>query len=76
MDTSLLGRVFLSLIHIYWYDFWTGEAFEGGREQMQTNILDILPLYVKAGSILPLAEDVYKRQGVIHIFENYCKYSK
>ena len=40
----------------YWYDFWTGEAFEGGREQMQTNILDILPLYVKAGSILPLAE--------------------
>ena len=40
----------------YWYDFWTGEAFEGGREQMQTSILDILPLYVKAGSILPLAE--------------------
>ena len=40
----------------YWYDFWTGEAFEGGREQMQTNILDILPLYVKAVSILPLAE--------------------
>ena len=36
--------------------FIDGEAFEGGREQMQTNILDILPLYVKAGSILPLAE--------------------
>ena len=32
------------------------KPFEGGREQMQTNILDILPLYVKAGSILPLAE--------------------
>ena len=40
----------------YWYDFWTGKAFEGGREQMQANTLDILPLYVKAGSILPLAE--------------------
>ena len=21
----------------YWYDFWTGKAFEGGREQMQAN---------------------------------------
>lgn len=40
----------------YWYDFWTGEAFDGGKEQSQLNKLDILPLYVKGGSILPLGE--------------------
>lgn len=40
----------------YWYDYWTGKAFEGGTEQVQPSLLDVLPLYVKAGSILPLAE--------------------
>ena len=40
----------------YWYDYWTGVAFDGGTEQMRENILDVLPLYVKAGTILPLAE--------------------
>ena len=40
----------------YWYDFWTGQAFGGGKECVQANVLDVLPLYVKAGSILPLAE--------------------
>ena len=40
----------------YWYDFWTGEAFNGGKEYVQANIPDVLPLYIKAGSILPLAE--------------------
>ena len=40
----------------YWYDFWTGQAFGGRKECVQANVLDVLPLYVKAGSILPLAE--------------------
>lgn len=40
----------------FWYDFHTGEAHKGGTEQVQANQLNILPLYVKAGSILPLAE--------------------
>ena len=40
----------------YWYDFWTGEAFNGGKEYVQANIPDVLPLYIRAGSILPLAE--------------------
>lgn len=39
-----------------WYDFWTGKAFEGGQEQAQPNQLEVLPLYVKAGSVIPLAE--------------------
>lgn len=40
----------------YWYDFHTGEAYEGGTEQVQANQLNVLPLYIKAGSILPLAK--------------------
>lgn len=40
----------------FWYDFHTGEACKGGTEQVQANQLNILPMYVKAGSILPLAK--------------------
>lgn len=40
----------------YWYDFWTGMVFPGGTFHNQLNVLDVLPIYVKAGSILPLAE--------------------
>ena len=37
-----------------WYDFWTGEPIQGGREISRDVSLDIMPLYVPAGSILPL----------------------
>jgi alpha-glucosidase/alpha-D-xyloside xylohydrolase len=37
-----------------WYDFWTGEQIEGGREISRKVDLETLPLYVRAGSILPL----------------------
>ncbi len=37
-----------------WYDFWTGESFEGGREISRTVDLATIPLYVRAGTILPL----------------------
>jgi alpha-glucosidase (family GH31 glycosyl hydrolase) len=37
-----------------WYDFWTGERIEGGREITRTVGLETMPLYVRAGSILPL----------------------
>ncbi|HUA16834.1 MAG TPA: TIM-barrel domain-containing protein [Verrucomicrobiae bacterium] len=37
-----------------WYDFWTGERLEGGREIERAVELETLPLYVRAGSILPL----------------------
>lgn len=36
-----------------WYDFWTGEHFEGGRGIDRLVDLETLPLYVRAGSILP-----------------------
>ncbi len=37
-----------------WYDFWTGEYLEGGREISRKVDLDTIPLYLRAGSILPL----------------------
>jgi alpha-glucosidase (family GH31 glycosyl hydrolase) len=37
-----------------WYDFWTGERLAGGREINRAVDLETLPLYVSAGSILPL----------------------
>jgi alpha-glucosidase (family GH31 glycosyl hydrolase) len=37
-----------------WYDFWTSELIEGGREVNREVTLDTMPLYVRAGSILPL----------------------
>ena len=38
-----------------WYDFFTGERIEGGRKLIREFPLDRMPLYVKEGTILPLA---------------------
>jgi alpha-glucosidase/alpha-D-xyloside xylohydrolase len=37
-----------------WYDFWTSEKLEGGREFVRAVDLETMPLYVRAGTILPL----------------------
>ncbi|MCW3849531.1 DUF5110 domain-containing protein [Sphingomonas sp. LB-2] len=37
-----------------WYDFWTNERFHGGRRVSRRTPLDILPLYIRAGSIVPM----------------------
>lgn len=37
-----------------WYDYWTGELLEGGQTISADGTLAHCPLYVKAGSILPL----------------------
>jgi alpha-glucosidase/alpha-D-xyloside xylohydrolase len=38
----------------FWYDFWTNENIEGGREVQRSVDLATIPLYVRAGSILPM----------------------
>jgi len=43
---------------IDWIDFWTGEKLEGGQTVSRETPIDIIPLYVKAGSILPIGPDV------------------
>jgi alpha-glucosidase/alpha-D-xyloside xylohydrolase len=37
-----------------WYDFWTGERIAGGREINRPVDLETIPLFVAAGTILPL----------------------
>jgi alpha-D-xyloside xylohydrolase len=41
-----------------WYNFWTNERVHGGQTITVDAPIDILPLFVRAGSILPLGEAV------------------
>jgi alpha-D-xyloside xylohydrolase len=38
-----------------WYDFWTGARHEGGQRIEVSPALDEIPLFVKSGTLLPLA---------------------
>jgi alpha-D-xyloside xylohydrolase len=40
-----------------WFDFWTGKTAEGGVNVQAAAPLERIPLYVRAGSILPLGPD-------------------
>jgi len=37
-----------------WYNFWTGELLNGGQTIDAPAPIDIIPLYVKAGSVIPM----------------------
>lgn len=41
-----------------WYDYYTGETFEGGQTWFAETTRDKLPLFVKAGSVIP-----YRTEG-------------
>jgi alpha-D-xyloside xylohydrolase len=41
-----------------WYDFWTGEKYTGGQTVKKETPIDIIPLFVKAGSIIPFGPEV------------------
>jgi alpha-D-xyloside xylohydrolase len=41
-----------------WFDFWTGEKFQGGQDIDKAVPVNIIPLYIKAGTILPLGPKV------------------
>ncbi|HVO72936.1 MAG TPA: TIM-barrel domain-containing protein [Ignavibacteriaceae bacterium] len=41
-----------------WYDFWTGEKYNGGQIINKASPIDIIPLFVKAGSIVPIGPEV------------------
>ena len=41
-----------------WYDFWTGELQQGGRDFEAAAPLSRLPLYVRAGSIIPMGPEL------------------
>ncbi|OXA75059.1 hypothetical protein B0A65_22745 [Flavobacterium frigidimaris] len=41
-----------------WVNFWTGETLQGGQTIMTPAPLDQLPLFIKAGSIVPFGPDL------------------
>ncbi|MCW8848881.1 MAG: DUF5110 domain-containing protein, partial [Melioribacteraceae bacterium] len=41
-----------------WIDFWSGEKFTGGQTVTKETPIDIIPLYVKSGSIIPIGPEV------------------
>lgn len=40
-----------------WFDFWNGQVHDGPAKPQVTADLDHVPLYVRAGAVLPMAED-------------------
>ncbi|MGA8036825.1 MAG: TIM-barrel domain-containing protein [Candidatus Acidiferrales bacterium] len=41
-----------------WYDFWTGKSLPGGQEIEAGAPLDRMPLFVRAGSIVPMGPQI------------------
>ena len=41
-----------------WYDFWTKQFYEGGQIITIAAPINIIPLFVKAGSILPMTQSM------------------
>ena len=41
-----------------WYDFWTGKRFKGGQNVTIETTLDRVPMFVRAGSIIPLGPEM------------------
>ena len=47
-----------------WYNYWTNERVRGGQTIRVDAPIDTLPLFVRAGSILPLGEPIESTQQV------------
>ena len=47
-----------------WYNYWTNERMHGGQTITVNAPIDTIPLFVKAGSILPLGTPVESTNDV------------
>ncbi len=57
-----------------WYDYWTGEALEGGQSHIRKAPLDTCPIFVKAGAVIPkypVRTHVGKEKDELLILEVY-----
>jgi alpha-D-xyloside xylohydrolase len=45
-----------------WYNYWTNERLHGGQTTVADASIDTLPLFVRAGSIVPLGSEVESAQ--------------
>ena len=46
-----------------WYDYWTNERHAGGQTVTAAAPIDRIPLFVRAGSIVPMGVDVLNTAG-------------
>ncbi len=53
-----------------WYNYWTNERVKGGQTIEVSAPIDTIPLFVRAGSILPLGaqvESTHQQQAIEHV---------
>jgi alpha-D-xyloside xylohydrolase len=53
-----------------WYNYWTNQRYEGGQTIQVNAPIDVIPLFVRAGSIIPLGsavESTHDQQTVAHV---------
>ena len=53
LDEEKTWKVYLPADTL-WYDFYTGVGYDGGQEILADAPLDTMPLYVRAGSVIPM----------------------
>jgi alpha-D-xyloside xylohydrolase len=41
-----------------WFDFWSGRTVDGGRSMVSESPLERIPLFVRAGSIVPMGPEI------------------
>lgn len=46
-----------------WYDFWTGEKFAGGQVLEVRAPIEVMPLFIKSGSVIPMGPIVQHTGG-------------
>ena len=47
-----------------WVDFYTGQVHQGGHTVVRSAPQSLIPVYVRAGSILPMARPAYSTQNI------------
>jgi alpha-D-xyloside xylohydrolase len=57
-DFSRTGKRDVYLPEAIWYDFWTGKTIQGGQTVSREVPIDIMPVYVRSGSIIPWGPNV------------------
>jgi len=53
-----------------WYNYWTNQRYEGGQKIDVSAPIDTIPLFVKAGSIVPLGslvESTHDKQSIARV---------
>ena len=56
-----------------WVDYWTGKRIQGGKYILQEAPLDVCPMYIRGGSVLPTWKEVdsIPEQGVDELLLEY-----